>query len=106
MADKFSRSNFVNKNDIDGNIENDLPFNSFNNFKFKRPRIYYTVKQEDILRPDLISLKFYGTMSYWWIILKVNNIEDVFNDMEEGDVLQLPDPSDIDDFYMKTRKDV
>lgn len=104
MADKFSRVNFFKKHEIDGNVENDLPFNSFNNFKFKRPRTYYTLKQQDVMRPDLISYKAYGTISYWWIILKVNEIDDIFNDMTEGKSIQLPHPVDIDDFYIQTRK--
>lgn len=31
-----------------------------------------------------ISYKYYGTISYWWLIAKVNNISDCFEKLEAG----------------------
>jgi len=104
MADKYSRTNFFKQNTIDGSIENDLANNNFHLFEFKRPRTYYTIQVADLMRPDLISVKTLGSTGYWWIIMKLNNIDDPLNDLVVGDPLQIPAMSDIEDFYIKTRK--
>jgi serine protease inhibitor len=104
MADKFARTNFFKQNNINNVVENDLPFNAFNSFKFKRPRTFYTIKRQDVSRPELISYKVYGSINYWWIILKLNNIDDPFNDLEIGKTIQLPSQQDIEDFYIQTRR--
>ena len=103
---KFNRTNFYQQNLIDGVIENDLAFNGFDNFAFKRPRTYYTIKDEDLYRPDLISLKTLGSIEYWWIILKINNIDDIYNDMFLGKSIQIPSVADCESFYIQTRRDI
>lgn len=40
-------------------------------------------------RPDLVSLKVYGTTDYWWTILEANNISDIF-DFKTGLTIRLP----------------
>lgn len=106
MPNKFNRTNFYQQNLIDGVVENDLAFNGFDNYSFKRPRTYYTVKEEDLYRPDLIALKTLGNMDYWWIILKLNSIDDVYNDLFLGKSLQIPSISDCEQFYIQTRRDI
>lgn len=104
MADKFARTNFFKQNVVGGIVENDLPFNDWNNFKFKRPRRYYTLQQQDVLRPEYLAYKFYGKQGYWWIIMKLNNIDDVYNEMVTGKSIQLPSEKDIEEFYLRTRR--
>lgn len=104
MQNKFSRTRFFNQNIINGQLENDLPSNNFNNFQFKRPRRYYTLQQQDTGRPEFLAYKFYGNTSYYWIICKLNNIDDVYNDMESGKSIQLPSAADIEEFYLNTRR--
>jgi len=41
-------------------------------------------------RPDRISNLFYGTPSYWWLILLVNNIPDSFEGLGVGDRILIP----------------
>lgn len=41
-------------------------------------------------RPDLISNLFYGSASYWWLILLINNIADPFEGLNVGDRILLP----------------
>jgi len=104
MAGKFSRTNFYRQNEVDNVTENDLKNNGFNSFEFKRPRTFFTVRIEHIGRLDLVSLRTLGKIDYWWIIAKVNNIDDLYNDMSEGQSLQIPAIADIDEFYVKTRR--
>lgn len=48
------------------------------------------VKQEDILRPDLISFKAYQTPDLWWVILEYNNIQDPLFELQVGQILKIP----------------
>lgn len=102
---RWNRSNFFAKDLINGRLELDLISNHFNElFKIKRELSYYTIITDDIQRPDLISIKNYGDNSFWWIIGKVNNIDDWWNDISSGDVLKIPNKLDIDDFYLEVKK--
>lgn len=101
---KFNRSNFYNKQIVNGKLENDLIDNYWNYFIIKRPLKQYAISKLFIQRPDLLSLKLYGTMKYWWILAKFNNIDDWWNDIEVGDSIQVPDKSDIDDWYLDVRR--
>ena len=40
--------------------------------------IEYTVSNGET--PESVSNKYYGTTEYWWIVMMVNNIKDVFYD--------------------------
>jgi len=103
---KFNRTNFYRQNLIDGVVENDLAFNGFDDFQFKRPRTYYTITETTLYRPDLISLKTLGTIEYWWILLKLNSISDVYNDMFLGKSIVIPSIADCEAFYIQTRREV
>lgn len=104
MPNKFNRTNFTEQNLIFDVVENDLARNNFIYYDFKKPRTYYTVREEDMLRPDLISVKSLGKQDYWWIICKLNKIDDVFNDMFLGQSLQIPSIEDVENYYLETRR--
>jgi len=40
-------------------------------------------------RPDLVSYDFYGSVDYWWKIMEVNKIKDVY-DFKAGLTIFLP----------------
>jgi hypothetical protein len=98
--DKFNRTKRFKKNFINGILEPDLVTNNISNFKFSRQKNYYTLTYSDLARPDIISLKLYGIMGYWWLLMKINNIENVWEDLQVGDVILVPDKKDMDDFIM------
>lgn len=54
--------------------------------------VYY-VEPGTQYRLDLISLKFYGTTVYDWVIAEVNNIADPIKDVKVGLKLIIPEPS-------------
>lgn len=107
---RYNRSNFYPKVIVDGKTEFNKTIcefgNSFYNryFQIKRTMDNYTVKQQDLQRPELISFKIYGTIDYWWLLMKYNNIYDVWNDMYEGQVLSVPNKLDYDDFVIVSSK--
>ena len=101
---KYARNNFLNQNILDGNIENDLAFSRFDSFPFKRPKTYFTITDKYMNRPDLISLDTLGKQDYWWVILKMNGIDDIYNDFTLGQVIQIPSISDVEEFATLTRR--
>lgn len=58
----------------------------------------YKVTERYIMRPDLISIEYYGSDAYTEMILKYNGISNPFS-LKEGDILLLPD---IENIYKPT----
>jgi len=50
---------------------------------------YYIVTKTEEDRLDMVSLRFYDTPRYWWVIAMANNIIDPFN-IEVGLQLRIP----------------
>ena len=89
-----NRSQFISSINIDGIIEKDFLLNSFNEFKWTRPIKLYTLTYDDYMRPDLMSIRVYGDMSYWWILLKANpGLDDIYNDFAYDDVTENEYPN-------------
>lgn len=59
----------------------------------------YMVDQEDVGRLDLVSMLFYDTPDFWWIIAQQNDILDINNEMYVGMQLIIPDINDFYNFY-------
>lgn len=97
----MKRTNFYNKVTINGVEEYDHLDNNVSKLVLNYPVQYYRVQETDLIRPDLISYKLYGTEEYWWLLMVINGIEDIFHDMEVGQLLQIPNVYDIYNFYKK-----
>ena len=97
----MNRLNFYQVETIEGVPELDYLSNNLSKFSMIYPISYYVVHQDDLLRPDLISYKIYGTVKFWWLIMFINNIENIFSDLELGLTLQIPNVLDIYSFYRK-----
>lgn len=41
-------------------------------------------------RPDLIADLFFGGSKNWWQVCELNNVFDVFEDLDKGEVILLP----------------
>lgn len=63
--------------------------------KFDKRDTIFTVDAAHEFRTDLISLKFYGTAKYDWVIEDFNNIKDPIKDVVAGTKLIIPDKSKI-----------
>jgi len=48
-----------------------------------------------------LELVLYGNIKYWWLLLKVNNIDDIWNDMKVGEPIIVPDINDYEDWLLK-----
>jgi nucleoid-associated protein YgaU len=63
---------------------------------------YYIVKEGDTW--TLISYKFYGTIKLWWLICKVNNIQDPFMDLQIGMSLKILKKEIVDEILKLLHK--
>jgi hypothetical protein len=115
---KYSRTNYYKSEVRNSLMERDLVNSAFNEFKFRDDFTEYRIEYNDYMRPDLISLKFFGVTDYWWIILKCNpEIEDIWNDVAVDDeqeqnfpdaikiteYINIPSKRDIDNFFSFAR---
>jgi len=104
----MDRTLFYDKQDvsIDGGTavpEFDYLDNNLSFFVMNYEPTYYTVKEDDLSRPDLISFKTYSTVNYWWLICYVNEVHNPFVDIYVGKLMIIPSILDIYDFYKKYR---
>jgi hypothetical protein len=60
------------------------------NFKTSSGDKFMTIKPGHEYRPDLISQMAYGTCDFWWKIMEVNGIKDIF-DFKSGLTIRIPD---------------
>ena len=79
--------------------EKDINNMQWDEFVINRPITYYRVSYADMQRPDLICQKIYGTMQYFWVLMKFNEIDDIWNDIEAGDTIKCPNAFDIQQYY-------
>lgn len=107
MINKFKRTNFLSiEENSSGGLEYDLLSSNWDLFEILTGITYDNVKILDLRRPDMLSYRIYGDSSYWWILCKINNIDDIWNDMDIGDDLIVPSISDIEEFYNRVKKKV
>ena len=98
-----TRSDFYNTIVVNGIKEKDINDSKWDLFEVKRSVSYYKITPNDIGRLDLVSLKVYGNINFWWIITRMNeNILDWWNDVSIGDIITVPHKQDIMDFYAIT----
>lgn len=100
---RFKRTNFYQTETVNNVLENDVLLNNFDLFEITRPVTYFTLSPSYIQRPDLLSIKFYGDQQYWWLILKINTIDDPWNEMIPETVIIIPNMLDIEDFYLRVK---
>lgn len=62
--------------------------------KDNTPFVSHTVQRNDTL--DTLSLYYYNSPLYFWVIADFNNIQDPFKDLKEGSVLRIPTFTAID----------
>ena len=71
--------------------------NNFITFETYKKREYIPSSQDQVsvipngmqYRPDLVSQKKYGTVDFWWKIMEVNGIKDIY-DFKAGMTIILP----------------
>jgi hypothetical protein len=94
----MDRTKFFQKTTVDGVQELDFLYNTISNLVARRKVHHYRMSVLDRKRPDITSYRNYGTVSFWWIILAFNGIQDPFFETTVGRVVEIPSWNDIYDF--------
>jgi hypothetical protein len=61
-----------------------------NIYKLNNKDVFTLITPKYEYRPDLLSYDFYGTTDFWWKIMEMNNIIDIF-DFKSGLTIRLPE---------------
>ena len=94
-----TRTNFSPTISIDGIQEKDINNTQWSKLIINRPISYYKVRDGDTQRPDLISLRVYGNVHYFWPLMKFNLIDDIWNDISVGDIIKCPSALDMEQYF-------
>jgi hypothetical protein len=62
----------------------------------------HQVRDYEIGRLDLISYRYYGTVSYWWVIADANAMIHPICDMRVGGFIRIPPIEAIERFIQRT----
>jgi|TARA_R110001592_G_scaffold65278_1_gene200451 hypothetical protein len=100
---KYKRGSFSEMNIVNGVNEVDMPMNGFNTQVFNLKPTLYQVTESDIQRPEMISYKVYNSMDMWWLLMKYNKVEDIWNDLFVGMVLEVPPKKELEAYYRSRR---
>jgi hypothetical protein len=73
------------------------------NVKLTKQPVKYRLSDKEVSRFDLFIGGYYGSFDYLDLILFVNDVEYI-HDLKIGDVLILPDKSDLDKFSFENRQ--
>lgn len=57
--------------------------------------VFYTIEKKFEGRADLIAFAFYGDDSLWWLVCQYNSILNPIDEIVEGIILRIPNPSRI-----------
>jgi len=105
LFNKFDRTTFLEKTqNASDDLEWDLLLSGWELFTLTKPVSFNTIQYGDIGRPDILSYRIYNSSKYWWILCKVNQIDDVWNDMHIGDDIVVPDLVDIENYYAAIKR--
>lgn len=100
----IERAGFLKSEIINGVIEKNLRSSNFSKFILKDKPLKFLVSDKYANRPDLISKEVYGNDSYWWMIMKANGICDVFSELVNGTVIDIPSINDLNRYIAKESK--
>ena len=89
----MKRYRFIKKED--SSIAVSFYSNVRDSYVYSSEDTIYTIELDCQFRPDLISLKFYDTTLFDWVIEDINNIEDPIRDMKVGKKLYIPSKAKI-----------
>jgi hypothetical protein len=101
---KLDRDNYLKTIDSTFGQEKELTSNDLRFFKPKQKMYRHTLQPNEVARPDLLSRTFYSTQNYWWFILKLNRIDDIWNEMYVGMEILIPNEGDILNFLNTKRQ--
>lgn len=100
MAEPASRLALMDTVVTEDNREKDFLSSKFNERYAFTKFTTHRVGVEEVGRPDLISYREYGSVEWWWLIMKVNGLIDPF-ELVPAEVIVIPDLSEYLEFFRK-----
>lgn len=70
-----------------------------NKFQVSKSVLEYNIKEKDIVRPDILFYRAYGSVDHYELVFLLNNIGYI-DEIEVDTTLLLPDRSDIEEFIL------
>lgn len=99
-----TRKFFYDEGSVNGRKELDYLTTRLNTIQLESVT-FFRVDVVTEKRPDLISVKFYGTYDLGWMIAEHNNIQDPIEGFTAGLVIKIPSITEYYQFYNRnTRK--
>lgn len=99
------RKYFYDEVTIDKNVELDYLTTRLKDLDLETVDLF-TVDNVTEFRPDLISLKCYGTYHLGWLIAEHNGFMDPVNDFYSGRSIKIPGITDYYQFYNRNSRKV
>jgi hypothetical protein len=89
---RYVRTKMLQVRDSADNLTNSYVWGVWKPFEFRATDgdVFYRIADHEVGRLDLLSHRFYGTPSFWWVIAYVNNVVDPIFDLIPGMVLRIP----------------
>ena len=106
MAVVYNRETLFQKNIVDGVNEFDLGSIDFPDLLNDKDYLWTVVRNNEQVRPDLVSQRLYGTPDLWWFIMWLNGISDPWHDLMPRVALKYISIDKINNAfkYVKMRK--
>ena len=107
QLNEFNRVKYLGQASVAGRPQLDMlnfQWERFNKFIEDRPKIFYSVPEEEAGRIDLIAHKQYQDVRLWWIVALANEILNPIDEVYAGRMLKIPRSSDIEEFQQKLQR--
>jgi hypothetical protein len=105
MSDLTIRKYFYDEVTVNGSKELDYLTTRLNTMELNSAT-FYRVDIVTEKRPDLISMKFYGTYHLGWLIAEHNNLQDPIEDLVMGLVIKIPSITEYYQYYNRNSRKV
>lgn len=94
MINATNRNNMFPTITVDGVTQKDISRIDFKDYDFGAVQ-YTMIREIELGRPDLLSLRLYGTPGYWWFILWFNGMRDPWHDLQPDTMIKYPSMNSI-----------
>ena len=89
MMNVTNRTTMLPCVEVDSITQLDISRIDFKDYDFGKDS-YFMIKSNEYARPDLMSLRVYGTPSYWWFVMWYNGFSDPWHDLMPNTIFKVP----------------
>lgn len=100
MINAASRVNMMQQVTVDDLAQLDSSRIDFKNYDFGDVSYTY-IRENEYARPDILSLRVFGTPNYWWFIMWFNGFGDPWHDMMPDTLVKVPQLSRVENAIKK-----